>query len=400
MKKRKLRICLIALLLAAACVSSCLFVPSSAEGSDAKVQSYEEQMQDLQKKQEEAQARIDQTKNDLSNAVEYKRAIDETLEVTYSKVALAQDMLAELDVKIADKEAEIVKQTEIISERREQFKKRMVSIADDGSFSNLSLLLSAGSMTEFLTIYDSVSSILAYDKRVMNELETAKAALVSAKDELEAAKVAQESALTELQNSTEYFNQLSLESSNAINALSKNEAEFEQTYQYYQAQEQQIAAELQAYVKELQAQQEQQAQQQQQAPVYYGDGTYMWPLDGYTTVSSGFGNRYIEQYGLSGFHRGIDIPAPAGTPIHACSSGTVIRSEFHYSWGNYVLVDHGGGYSTLYAHMTTRSVSAGQVVSKGETLGTVGQTGHAYGDHLHLEYWINGEVCDPTQMFY
>ncbi len=400
MKKRKLRICLIAILLAAVCASSCLIVPSSAEGSDAKVQSYEEQMQDLQKKQEEAQARIDQTKSDLSNAVEYKRAIDETLEVTYSKVALAQDMLAELDVKIADKEAEIVKQNEIIEERREQFKKRMVSIADDGSFSNLSLLLSAGSMTEFLTIYDSVSSILAYDRRVMNELDEAKTALVAAKDELEAAKVAQESALTELQNSTAYFNQLSAESSNAINALSQNESELEQTYQYYLNQEQQIAAELQAYVKELQAAQERAAAQQHQPVPVYSGGGYIWPLDGYTTISSGFGNRYIEQYGLSGFHRGIDIPAAAGTPIRACASGTVLRSEFHYSWGNYVLVDHGGGFCTLYAHMTTRSVSAGEVVSQGQTLGTVGQTGHAYGNHLHLEYWINGEVSDPTQMFY
>ena len=397
MKKSKWRICAVALLLAAASVASCLIIPSSAEGSDAKVQSYEEQMNDLQKKQDEAQARLDQTKNDLDNAVEYKRAIDETLEVTYSKVALAQNMVAELDVKIADKEAEIVKQNKIISERREQFKKRMVSIADDGSFSNLSLLLSAGSMTEFLTIYDSVSSILAYDKRVMKELSEAKEALVAAKDELEAAKVSQEDALSELRDSEAYFSQLSSESSSLINTLSKDKSELEQTYAYYTAEEEKIAAELQAYMKELQAQQEQQQQQQQ---VVYGDGTYMWPLDGYTTISSGFGNRYIEQYGLSGFHRGIDIPAPGGTPIHACNSGTVIRSEFHYSWGNYVLVDHGGGNSTLYAHMTTRLVSAGQVVSKGETLGTVGQTGHAFGDHLHLEYWINGEITNPTQLFY
>ena len=391
MKKCRLRVCAIAFLLAAASVVSCLIVPSSAEGSDAKVQSYEEQMQDLQKKQEDAQARIAETKNDINNAVEYKKAIDETLEVTYSKIYLAQNMLSELDVKIADKEAEIVRQTEIINERREQFKKRMVSIADDGSFSNLSLLLSAGSMTEFLTIYDSVSSILAYDRRVMKELDEAKAALVAARDELEAAKVTQQNALTELENSESYFSQLSAESSSVITSLSQDQAQLEATYNYYVEQEQAIAAELSAYVKQL---------QEQQQTTFYGDGVYMWPLDGYTTVSSGFGNRYIPQYGLSGFHRGLDIPAPAGTPIHACNSGTVLRSEFHYSWGNYVLVDHGGGYCTLYAHMTTRLVSAGQIVSKGETLGTVGQTGHAYGDHLHLEYWINGEVADPSQLFY
>ena len=89
MKKCRLRVCAIAFLLAAASVVSCLIVPSSAEGSDAKVQSYEEQMQDLQKKQEDAQARIAETKNDINNAVEYKKAIDETLEVTYSKIYLS-----------------------------------------------------------------------------------------------------------------------------------------------------------------------------------------------------------------------------------------------------------------------------------------------------------------------
>ncbi|MBR7033957.1 MAG: peptidoglycan DD-metalloendopeptidase family protein [Clostridia bacterium] len=400
MKKNKIRLCLIALLLTAISIASCLIVPSSAEGSDAKVQSYEEQMQDLQKKQEDAQARIDQTKNDIENAIEYKRAIDENLEVTYSKIALAQNMLSELDVKIADKEAEIVKQNEIIDERREQFKKRMVSIADDGSFSNLSLLLSAGDMTEFLTIYDSVSSILAYDRRVMGELDEAKNSLVAAKNELEAAKTAQENALTELRSSEAYFDELSAESTNAITALSSNKDELEQSYQYYIDEEQKIAAELQEYVRQLQEQQRQQEQQQQQQPVYYGDGTYIWPLDGYTSISSGYGNRNIPEYGLFDFHSGIDIPAPSGTEIHVCSSGTVLRSEFHYSWGNYVLVDHGGGFSTLYAHMTTRLVSAGEVVSQGQTIGTVGQTGNAFGSHLHLEYWINGERCDPTQMFY
>ena len=390
MKKRSLKICAAALLLAAATLTSTVMIPSSAEGSDAKVQSYEEQMEDLKKKQEEAQAKIDQANSEIANAVEYKRLIDETLEITYSKVALAENMLAELDVKIADKEAEIVRQTEIIEDRREKFKSRMVSIADDGSFSHLSLILSAGSMSEFLTIYDSVSSILAYDRKVMNELKDAKASLLLAKDELEAAKQAQAGALTELRNSEAYYNQLSNDSYERISSLNSDKSQLEATYNYYAQEEERISAELQAYVKQL---------QEQQQTTFYGDGSYLWPLDGYYTISSGFGYRYIPQYGLNGNHRGIDIPAPGGYPIRACNSGTVIRSEFHYSWGNYVLVDHGGGFCTLYAHMTTRLVSAGAIVSKGDVLGTVGQTGNAFGNHLHLEYWVNGEITDPTLLF-
>ncbi|MBQ7475408.1 MAG: peptidoglycan DD-metalloendopeptidase family protein [Clostridia bacterium] len=392
MKKKKFRVCLIALALSAATIASCLVTPSSAaEGTDSKIASYEEQMNDLKKKQEEAAERINATQNDLSQAVDYKRSIDESLEITYQKMYLAENMIAELDVKIADKEAEILKQNEIIEDRREKFKKRMVSIADDGSFSYLSLLLSAGSVSEFLTLYDSVSSILAYDKRVMGELRDAKAALLAARDELEAAKTAQANTIDELHSSEAYFNDLSNSSQALINSLSTDKEELERTYAYYAAEEEKIAAELQELMKQREA---------EQPTVHYGDGTYLWPLDGFTTISSGFGYRNIPSYGLEGFHRGIDIPAPGGTPIRACNGGTVVRSEFHYSWGNYVLVDHGGGYSTLYAHMTTRYVSAGTPVGQGDVLGTVGQTGNAYGDHLHLEYWVNGELVDPTSLFY
>ena len=118
---------------------------------------------------------------------------------------------------------------------------------------------------------------------------------------------------------------------------------------------------------------------------------YGWPLPDLTRISSPFGNR------AGGFHRGIDIPANAGTEIHAYAGGTVSKSEFHYSWGEYIFIDHGNGCKTRYAHQTKRLKNVGDTVTAGEVIGKVGNTGHSFGNHLHFEMEIDGNLVDPAQ---
>ena len=127
----------------------------------------------------------------------------------------------------------------------------------------------------------------------------------------------------------------------------------------------------------------------------YVGGSVSWVLEpGVSyTVSSEQGWRDL--YGQSDYHLGTDFACAAGTEIHAYNAGTVLISEYHSSYGNYVLVDHGGGIQTLYAHMAERAVSAGDWVESGQILGYVGMTGSAYGYHLHFEVRVNGEVQNP-----
>lgn len=116
-------------------------------------------------------------------------------------------------------------------------------------------------------------------------------------------------------------------------------------------------------------------------------GTLQWPLPGYTTISCGFG----EPDAIHGEpHKGIDIPAPEGTPILAAHDGTVLISGWNDSYGNQVLLDNGAGLSTRYAHMTEAAVSAGEVITAGQVIGYVGSTGNSTGSHLHFEIWVNG----------
>lgn len=126
-----------------------------------------------------------------------------------------------------------------------------------------------------------------------------------------------------------------------------------------------------------------------------GDGTLLWPLPGHTTLTTHFGE--ADAFGNPG-HRGIDIPAPGGTPILAAHSGTVLISGWNDSFGNQVLIDDGAGLSTRYAHMTATAVSPGQPVTAGQVIGYVGSTGDSTGNHLHFEVSVGGVLTDPLGM--
>lgn len=123
-----------------------------------------------------------------------------------------------------------------------------------------------------------------------------------------------------------------------------------------------------------------------------GDGTLLWPLPGHTTLTTHFGE--ADAFGNPG-HRGIDVPAPGGTPILAAHSGTVLISGWNDSFGNQVLIDDGAGLSTRYAHMTATAVSPGQPVTAGQVIGYVGSTGDSTGNHLHFEVSVGGTLTDP-----
>ena len=128
--------------------------------------------------------------------------------------------------------------------------------------------------------------------------------------------------------------------------------------------------------------------------------TLFWPLasDGSGILSSTYGDRFHPRGGDPRFHAGLDLRARAGTPVYAAAAGVVTRSEVSGAYGNLVIVDHGGGLGTLYAHHRENLVRAGDRVRRGQPIGLVGRTGNATGDHLHFEVrWKDGTV-DPRTL--
>ena len=132
--------------------------------------------------------------------------------------------------------------------------------------------------------------------------------------------------------------------------------------------------------------------------VYNGNGQFGWPLPGYSVGSgsgSKFGMRVHPVTGVYKLHTGVDIPAPSGTPIYAAEAGKVITASYKGAYGNCVIIDHGGSYSTLYGHQSRIAVSVGETVSRGQVIGYVGTTGYSTGNHLHFEVRVNGTPQNP-----
>ena len=139
------------------------------------------------------------------------------------------------------------------------------------------------------------------------------------------------------------------------------------------------------------------------AGIVAGKGEFEWPLPapyGKDYITSGSGSRYNPVTGMyENSHGAIDIGAPAMTPIYAAADGTVVMSTWHDSYGNFVKIDHGNGWSTLYAHQTKRVAKVGESVSAGDLIGYVGSTGDSTGNHLHFEIRYNDNRLDPLQFF-
>ncbi len=158
-------------------------------------------------------------------------------------------------------------------------------------------------------------------------------------------------------------------------------------------------AQLEALVVERQRELEAQREAARRAAGIIGQtttapGALNWPVTG--TITSPFGYRPNPFGGGMEFHQGLDIAAPTGTTVTAAAGGTIISAGWYGGYGNYILIDHGGGMATGYGHLSQIFVSAGQQVQKGQAIGAVGSTGMSTGPHLHFEVRINGKPTDPA----
>ena len=125
-----------------------------------------------------------------------------------------------------------------------------------------------------------------------------------------------------------------------------------------------------------------------------GTGSFIWPVPAYRHIS-----RWANFTPGINYHQGVDIAAPYGTEIYAADAGTVVECTRHWSWGNYVKIDHGNGYQTLYAHMSAQAVHVGDVVEQGQVIGYVGNTGNSFGNHCHFEMYYNERLFSARDVF-
>jgi murein DD-endopeptidase MepM/ murein hydrolase activator NlpD len=270
-------------------------------------------------------------------------------------------------------------------------RERLVAIYETGTPDVLSVIVGANGYDDLVDRTEYLNHIRGMDEAVVtrvrdlrNQVKRTVARLRTAKNRIESARdaiAAEEQVLSNARAAVEQ-RQSALVSARAgrVSALKKIEA----TEEDLEGDVASVQAELAALLGETAS------SPLPAGPIRYGSGQFIWPVDG--AVVSGFGMRWGRM------HEGIDIAAPAGTPIRAAASGSVVllQSEAESGgYGNFTCLDHGGGLQTCYAHQSSFAVGAGQSVSQGEVIGYVGCTGHCFGDHLHFEVRIGGAPTDP-----
>ncbi len=416
----------ILLVLLAVTVVSSLFIQRGAvvtEAADATTQSLQEQIDALDAQKSELEQQIADLNEQKAAGLDAKANLDSLAAVTQQKIAAAESLSAQLAQQIESTSATITEKEESIEATFNKFLDRLVISYEEGNASYLSIIVNSSDMADFLMKMDMVSSMLEYDRSLKIQYQNEKAELEAAKISLEEASSLQADLVSQLEADKAEYESLSEQQANYIKSLEDDISKANSALEAATAQDNALNEELEAYLYQIAEEQrrlaEQRAaeeaarqaaaaaaaannagtqQQEQQTPaqdpstVYVGGG-FAWPLPGNSYISSGFGWRTLGGY--SDFHRGIDIPAPYGTPIHASKGGQVIVATGHNSYGNYVVIDHGNGESTLYAHQSMIGCSVGQWVNQGDIIGYVGSTGYSTGNHLHFEVRINGEAQNP-----
>lgn len=371
------------------CVAVFLSIPSLAV-SQAQIDALEEEREGLRGQRDDMQAEIDALKSDQDNALAQKYALDAQNELHRQEIELIDEQISIYTKLVEQKSLEVEAAQRLEDEQLEAYRKHVRAMEENGSFTYLAIIFGSNSLPDLLSNIDMIKEIMQADKRLHDQY-------ISAREETEKVKAEYEVMLGDLEEKQEELQAekaaLELEIEAACEIIEELNALMEESREAYDAivaEETALQASIDSMIAEL--------ERQQAANNITSTGTYIWPLPGYSPGSA-YGWRMHPIYNEMRFHAGEDIGAPGGTPILAADSGTITIGPAGSGYGNYVMVNHGGGRVTLYAHMSAFAVSGGQSVSQGDVIGYVGTTGTSTGNHLHFEVRVNGATTDPKQYF-
>lgn len=377
--------------------------------------------EELKQENEDLQAKIDALKEDEEAALAYQEELTGKIDENEQKIDQARATIEEMNGKIQELQARISLSEEKYQGTIDAFKERLKALYVSGgsSLGALEILLDSESLSEFFTRQELVEVMAQRDQSMLDQLDAYmeetqgdREELVAAQQEVADSKKAIEAAQDELETLYE-------ENDLLVASLEGQQAQAQEQIAANEAEDAELQAQLEALIAERNRQEEekrQQALQNQQAQNGGSDGgegatqpsggtgvepvtpglqsgfSPIWPLPGVGvgSITGHFGDMYF-----NGPHNGLDIGAGYGTPIVAAQAGEVISAQYHWSWGNNVLIWHNETFSTRYAHMSSIAVSAGQYVEQGQIIGYVGSTGESFGNHLHFEVYYGGSRVDP-----
>lgn len=354
----------------------------------AQVDALKTKVAEAGKRKNELKNQLSGLTNDLSALQKQISLLDSQIEAQQDEIDAQEELLTELTQMIADKTIELEESERQQAEQYDQLRSRLRYMVEHGTTSSLSILLSSDSFSDFLNRYEIIRQISLRDENLFEQLKAIRDKVLTEKQELEDTKKDAED--TKLQ-------------------MEANKAELEAQMEAKRKQMENIQLAQKnvkdAYAAMIETEDELMAQYKKAAAEYaaqstYVGGTFMWPLPaGNNVVTCKYGMRTHPITGKRKLHTGVDLRASTGTKVYAANKGTVTTSGYSSAWGNYIIISHGGGITTLYAHMSKRSVSKDDKVKQGDIIGYSGNTGYSTAPHLHFEISKNGSTYNPLNEF-
>ena len=387
--RKALSLTLCGVVLAASVVVGPLTTPAQAV-SQWEIDALQQQKDAIAQNKKDQQAALDALQAEQAGYIEQKTALDKQQEMAVEEINLTKEQLEMYRAMIEEKQAEADQAQADADAQLVKYKEHLRNMEEQGMFNfYLSILFGADSFSDLLARIDMISEIMEYDKQVEEDYKDARDFALEVKAEYEAYEAELSVKAEELQAEIDAL-QAELEATQQqIDALQNDIDSYTAAYAEYAADEDRVQAEIDRLTEEL---------KKQNTPAAYS-GSYAWPCPSCYTITSNYGYRYLELYGYTRLHAGVDIGAQYGASVTAAASGSVTVATYSSSYGNYVMIYHADGSSTVYAHMSSLAVSAGQYVNQGDVIGYVGSTGNSTGPHLHFEVRINGSTVDPMQFF-
>ena len=373
-------------------------VLEAAQAADTSA--LEQQIKEYQQRQAELAAQIkdldQQLKaiaGDKAQALEQKRLLDQQISAKVQEIQSTESIIAQYDALIADEQAKL-EDTQAKEEiQYELFCKRVRAMEEAGTVSYWSILFDSADFADLLDRATFVSEIMEADNKIMDDLAALRRSIEAQKAELETSRADQQTQRDALVAQKKELDAKEADAAALVQKIQSQESEYQSSRDALKREEEEVEAQIIKKQKEIQA-------KIAAGQISFDPGTgWQWPVPGHYKITSTFGPRIHPITGLPGNHTGTDIAAPKGTAILSARGGVVTISTYNNSYGNYVVVQHDNGIATLYAHMSSRAVSEGQAVTQGQTLGYVGSTGSSTGNHLHLEFRVNGKRQDALNYY-
>ena len=414
-------------LLAAVMLFTGMPMAHAASSSEIRneINNLEAQQAEIQAQQDELQAELDANWESIEEMVAYKSQVDSQIFLLYSELDNLNRQITAYTTLIAQTQTELDIAQAALDELNVRYRARVRAMEEEGSLSYWEVLFKSKSFTDLIDRLNMIREIAEADERLMEEMRLATEEVAKTKAALEEEKASLEQSRTEQEAAMAALADKRAESDAILQELNANHLEMEEMHAELDAQKNAYAQEIaqaekewyEAWQREEEERRRQEEEQRREEeannatkPTEPDDGDepeddepeetkpteppakeegWRQPCS-YIMISSAYG------YRGSGWHNGVDFANNRGTPIYASRSGTVTKAvSLTYSYGNHVVINHGDGFSSLYAHMDYFVVSAGQYVSQGQLIGYMGSTGNSTGNHLHFTIFYNGSDVNP-----